>query len=80
MSDAYGRGAVDLITLLDAQNALLSAELAAADAVYGFLLDLMELERSVGRFTYFASDADRAAWLDDLEAWFSRQPDPQEQR
>jgi outer membrane protein TolC len=78
--DAYSQGAVDLITLLDAQNALLNAELAAADAVFGFLLDLMELERSVGRFTCFATPEDRSAWLDDLEAWFSRQPDRQERR
>jgi len=73
VSDAYSRGAVDLITLLDAQNALLSAELAAADAVYGFLLDLMELERAVGRFTYFASDAARDEWLEGLESWFDAQ-------
>ncbi len=76
--DAYSQGAVDLINLLDAQNALLRAELAAADAVYGFLLDLMELERSVGRFTSFATPEARSAWLDDLEAWFTPEPDGQE--
>jgi outer membrane protein TolC len=73
VSDSYSRGAIDLITLLDAQNAYLNAELAAADAIYGFLLDLMELERSVGRFTYFATIPQREAWLADLEAWFATQ-------
>ncbi|MBD3220676.1 hypothetical protein GF314_05495 [bacterium] len=75
VSDAYTRGAVDLITLLDAQTSQLNADLAAADAAYQFLLDLMELERAIGRFTYFATEDERDAWLTDLEAWFAdRQP------
>lgn len=74
VSDAYSRGAVDLITLLDAQNANLNSDLAAADAVYQFLLDLMELERSVGAFTHFATADEREAWLAELESWFDQQP------
>lgn len=73
VSDAYSRGAVDLITVLDAQNSQLSADLAAADAAYQFLLDLMELERSIGRFTHFATPEERDAWLTDLETWFAGQ-------
>lgn len=47
--DAYSRGALDITLLLDAQNAALVADLAAANAVYNFLIDLIELERSVGK-------------------------------
>lgn len=73
INDSYARGAVDLITLLDAQSVALQADLAAADAVYAFLLDLMETERSVGAFTVFADADGRRQWLADLEAWFANQ-------
>jgi outer membrane protein len=50
VSDAYSRGAVSIIDLLDAQNAHIVADQASANAVYDFLLDLVALQRAVGRF------------------------------
>ena len=47
VEDAYGRGTVSIIELLDAQNAAILAEEGAANAVYDFLLDLMEVERAM---------------------------------
>lgn len=47
--DAYRRGAASIIDLLDAQNNALSSELGAVTAVYDFLDDWAEVQRSVAR-------------------------------
>ncbi|MEM6843994.1 MAG: TolC family protein [Bacteroidota bacterium] len=47
---AYSSGAVNLIQLLDAQNNYLNAQLARAAAVYNFLINAVQLERSLGYF------------------------------
>lgn len=52
VTDAYGRGAVSLIDLIDAQNAALVADQAAADAVFDFFIDLMNVERAIGRTSF----------------------------
>ncbi len=50
--DAYARGAASIIALLDAQNNALTSELAAAEtAVYNFLDDWAEVQRSVAGLT-----------------------------
>jgi outer membrane protein TolC len=70
VSDAYSRGAVSILDLLDAQNAALVANLAAANATYDFLIDLMALERAAGRFEFFASEEEREEVLDRVERYF----------
>lgn len=69
VSDAYARGVLSILDLLDAQNAALVADQVAANAVYDFLIDLMEVERAVNRFDFFAAPSERAAWLERLEAF-----------
>ena len=53
--EAYSRGMVSVVDLLDAQNAALLADLGAADAFYTFLIDLVATVRSIGQF-YFTND------------------------
>ncbi len=67
VSDNYTLGLVSLVDLLDAQTNALNAELAAADAVNNYLVDLMRVERAVGRFTFFVSEEERGAWITELE-------------
>jgi outer membrane protein len=71
VSDAYARGAVSIITLLDAQNASLNAGELAANAVYDFLIDLMEVERATNRFDFLLSPTERSTWFDRLDRWFT---------
>jgi outer membrane protein TolC len=78
VTDAYSRGVLQVIDLLDAQTASLGAELGAATAVYDFLLDLMEVERAIGRFAFFASPDERAAWLEEVERYQQNVVQPQE--
>lgn len=70
--DQYSRGAVEIIKLLDSQNAALNAKESAANAVYDFLIDLMNIERSVGRFDYFLYEDERAAWFGRITEFFEK--------
>ncbi len=70
--DQYSRGAVDIIKLLNSQNAALNANESAANAVYDFLIDMMNIERSVGRFDYFLYEDGRAAWFMRLTEFFEK--------
>ena len=63
VTDAYSRGAVSILDLLDAQNAALVAEESASNAVFDFLIDLMNLQRGVGGFDFFLDEQGVDGWL-----------------
>ncbi len=68
--DQYSRGVVDIIKLLNSQNAALIANQAAANAVYEFLIDLAKVQRAVGQMNFFQSPEERAAWFERLKTHF----------
>jgi outer membrane protein len=70
VTDAYGRGAVNVITLLDAQQSALESNEAAANAVYDFLIDLMKAQRASGGFDFFYTAEERSAYYQRLESFF----------
>lgn len=70
VSDAYARGAVSILDLLDAQNAALVADQVAADAVYNCLSDWIEVERATGRMSHLSSPAERTEWLQSVDQRF----------
>jgi hypothetical protein len=61
---------VSIQDLLDAQNSAVRSELNAANAVYDFLLDLVEVQRAAGRLEWFRSEEDRNAWIGRIRAYF----------
>lgn len=69
--DAYSRGTVSILDLLDAQNAALVAELRAATGVYDFLKALMEVERAAARFDFFLGAREQEDWLARLDRYFA---------
>jgi outer membrane protein len=69
VEDAYSRGAVSIIDLLDAQNAALVANLTAANAVYDFLVDLMVVERAVGEFEFFLTPQERQSIIQRVQEY-----------
>jgi outer membrane protein TolC len=71
VGDAYTRGDVSITDLIDAQDTALAADLAAADAKYGFLDDFVNVLRAVGEFGLLLDPASRDAWLGRVEAWFA---------
>ena len=68
--DAYSRGVVSVLDLLDAQNAAVVSEQAAANSVYDFLVDLTEAERSVGQFFALVDKTEADAFFQRLDAQF----------
>ena len=59
MADAYARGAVTIIELLDAQDASLTADAASADSLYRFLTTIMSLQRASGGFDFLLGQTER---------------------
>ena len=70
--DSYSLGAVDITLLLDAQNAALIASASAANSVYAFLIDLIELERSLGTSYLLQAPKEREAFYSRLEDYFKQ--------
>jgi outer membrane protein TolC len=61
VSDAYARGRVTVIELLDAQDTSLTASAAAAESLYSFLITTMSVQRAVGGYDYLLSPEARDA-------------------
>ena len=70
IKDAYTRGTASILDLLDAQNAAVVAKQSAANAVYDFLKDLMEMERAIARFDFFTTPEEQTAWFEKLDAFY----------
>jgi outer membrane protein TolC len=69
VTEAYDRGVVTVIDVLDAQTTALAAELDAAAARYDFLADYLALQRATGRFDLIADEGQRRAMRERLEAF-----------
>ena len=74
VADNYTLGRVSLVDQIDAQTNALNTNLLAADAVNDYLLDLMRVERAVGRFMFFISPEDREVWIQELEEYARERP------
>jgi outer membrane protein TolC/ABC-type uncharacterized transport system substrate-binding protein len=70
ITDAYAQGAVAVISLIDAQQSALDADQRAADAVYGFLADLLRVERAAGAFHLLRSARERDDLFARLDDYF----------
>lgn len=68
VSDAYARGTVTVIDLLDAQELSLNASAAAADSLYNFFIVIMAVQRAVGGYDYLLSSEDRDALAREFRA------------
>jgi len=71
VTDAYTRGTISILDLLDAQNAALVAEESATNSVFIFLIDLMNLQRSLGQFSFFLDDRGMNNWLKRLRYYIA---------
>jgi outer membrane protein TolC len=80
VTDAYQRGTVDIVRLIDAQNQAVTNDLAAANATYDYLIDVLRTERAVGVFTVDRTQEEQEDFLRRLyayaENWKSPTPAP----
>jgi outer membrane protein TolC len=72
VSDSYISGVVSITSLIDAQNASLSADLSAVEALYSFMIDWVEIQRSVASFDLILSDTGIDLWYQELEAYYQK--------
>lgn len=59
---SYSNGAVNVVQLLDAQNNYLSAQLARANAIYNYLISILELERNLGYYFLLNTEQSNTAF------------------
>jgi outer membrane protein TolC len=72
VSDAYVRGTASITALIDAKQAAFSADQSAANAVYDFLGNLMDVERAIGRFEFFRSAEEREALFRRMDDFYRK--------
>ena len=63
VTNLYQSGQVDVITLVDAQNSLLGAQLNATNAAYQFMIDFFALQRSIGKYTFLSTEEQQAEFI-----------------
>ena len=66
VSDAYARGTVTIIELLDAQDTSLTASAAAAESLYNFFITIMSMQRAIGGYDYLLTPEARDAQAAEL--------------
>ena len=66
VSDAYVRGTVSYIELLDAQDTSLTASAASSDSLYNFLITIMAVQRAVGQFEFLLAPDERNAVANEI--------------
>jgi outer membrane protein TolC len=71
---SYVLGVASILDLLDAQNQLLTAELAAVNALYGFLEDLVSAERQLALFPFLEPPGDVESLLDGVRRELGLRP------
>jgi len=63
VTDAYTRGVVSMLSVLDAQNSALRASQVATNALYDFYIQYLEVQRSLGQFDLLMEPAEREAYV-----------------
>jgi len=69
VTDSYSKGARTVTDLIDAQNAALGSELAAAEAKYLYLGDILEVLRATGDFSLLLDPGYAGDWYQDVQAY-----------
>jgi outer membrane protein TolC/ABC-type uncharacterized transport system substrate-binding protein len=70
VSDSYAKGAVSITSLIDAQNASLSANLSAVEALYSFMIDWIEIQRAVANFDLLLEKDGIENWYQEIDVYF----------
>ncbi len=59
VQDSYSQGVVSIIQLIDGQNAYLESQFLAVNSIYQFVIDVLNVERSIGLFYTLSSPEQR---------------------
>ena len=72
IQESYQQGTVSVINLLDAQNAAVESALNAANAGYQFIIDLLTVDRAIGKYYSLSTDLEREEYFNKLEEFVSQ--------
>jgi outer membrane protein TolC len=72
VQSAYSRGAVNILDLIDAQNASLTAKEASANAKFDFFSDFVKVCRAVGTFDFVLDRKSHYEWINRLKHYFDQ--------
>ncbi len=75
VTDAYARGVLSILELLDAQNASVAADLSVVNADFAFMIDLIRSQRAAGTFFVLMNEEQLQAWEQRLARSMAK-PDP----
>lgn len=75
VQSAYSRGAVNILDLIDSQNAALVAREASTNSIFNFLSDFVKVCRAVGTFDFIISHEYNMHWYERLNSFFKHQGD-----
>ena len=66
ITSSYMEGIKSIIDLIDAQAQFLTTRQTATNAVYDFLIDMMKLERNMGKFITFLPEEEKQQWNNEI--------------
>jgi outer membrane protein TolC len=72
VTDAYSRGAVSILDLIDAQDAALVADRAEANSLYDFLVNMFRAQRSINRLDFLTKTDEQILMMDKFEAFLAK--------
>lgn len=72
VQDAYSAGQANVTTLIDAQNNALATELQSNNAVYTFIQDFINLERSIGYYNFLATPEEQTIFFQKVQQHFNQ--------
>jgi len=67
MTAVYQQGNGSILNLLDAQNNTLKAALVENNTRYGFMADLIRLQRNIGQVNFNIDEDERQEWADKIQ-------------
>lgn len=70
VQSAYQRGAVNILDLIDAQNASLVSKEASANAMFNFFSDFVRVCRAVGSFDFILEQESHSDWQEKLQDYY----------
>jgi outer membrane protein len=68
---SYASGAVNLVQLIDAQNNYINTQLASATAVYGYLGNMIQVERFIGHYFLLSTTEDNSKFTQRFIAYLN---------
>lgn len=71
--EAYVKGAAPIVNLLDAQNSALAASQAAANSVYEYFINLLQVERAMGSFSVLTTQAEQKDFLNRFQRFVAQE-------